>query len=99
MSGAHRGTIEGEETAPLEDPVDDGLGEVFVVKDSPPCAKRLVGREDHGASAAMTLVDHVEEHVRRVGTVGQIAHLVDDQDRRMGVRGESLGEAPLTEGG
>ena len=28
MSGAHRGSIEGEETAPLEDSIDDGLGEV-----------------------------------------------------------------------
>jgi hypothetical protein len=99
VSGAHRGSIEGEETAPLEDPVDDGLGEVFVVKDSSPCAEGFVGGEDHGASAAMTLVDHVEEHVRRVGTVGQIAHLVDDEDRRMGVGREGLGEAPLTEGG
>jgi hypothetical protein len=47
----------------------------------------------------MTLVDHVEEHVRRVGAVGQVAHLVDDEDRRVGVSRESLGEAPLPEGG
>jgi hypothetical protein len=33
----------------------------------------------------MTLVDHVEEHVGGVGPVGQVAHLVDDEDRRVSV--------------
>jgi hypothetical protein len=47
----------------------------------------------------MTLVDHMEEHVRRVGAVGQVAYLVDDEDRRVGVGRESLGEAPPAEGG
>ena len=44
MSGSHRGSIEGDETAPLEDPIDDGLSEVFVVKDS-----------SHAASGSLVL--------------------------------------------
>jgi hypothetical protein len=34
-----------------------------------------VGGEDHRARAAMAVVDPVEEHVGRIGVVGQVAAL------------------------
>ena len=40
----------------------------------------------------MAVVDHVEEHVRRVGAVGQIADFVDDEGRRVRVGRERFGE-------
>ena len=40
----------------------------------------------------MPLVDDVEEHVGGVGAVGEIADLVDDQDGRMRVGRERMGE-------
>ena len=46
----------------------------------------------------MTVVDDVEEHVRRVGAVGEVAHLVDHQDVGMGEARERLGQTPLAEG-
>ena len=47
----------------------------------------------------MTVVHDVEEHVGRVGAVGEIADLVDDEKARMRVGCECLGESSLTEGG
>ena len=38
----------------------------------------------------MALVDDVEEHVGRIGAVGEIAHFVDDQDGRMRVGGQRV---------
>ncbi len=79
MSGPHRRSVEGEKSAAFEDAVDDGLGEVLVVEHSPPGASRLVGGEDHRALAAVAVVDDVEEHVRRVGAVGEVADFIDDE--------------------
>ena len=44
----------------------------------------------------MALVDHVEEHVRRVGAVGQIADFVDDEGRRVRVGRERCGETSFS---
>ncbi len=99
MPGPHRGSVEREKATSLEDAVDDGLGEVVVMEDLPPSGGGLVGREDHRALAAMAVVDHVEEHVCRVGAVGQVTDLIDDEDCRMGVGGERVGETALAKGG
>ena len=45
----------------------------------------------------MPLVDHVKEHVRRVGAVREIPDLVDDQDGWMRIGLERLGELPRHE--
>ena len=47
----------------------------------------------------MAVVDDVEEHVRGVGAVGEVADLVDHEEARVGVGGQGLGQAPLAEGG
>jgi len=75
--GAHRWAIQLKQASALEHAIDDRLREIFVVQHMPPGGERLVGGEDHRAPALVSIVDDVEEHVGRVGTVGEIAHLVD----------------------
>ncbi|MCK9462742.1 MAG: hypothetical protein M0R80_24235, partial [Proteobacteria bacterium] len=98
MEGSDGRAVELEQAASLEDAVDDGLSEVLVVEDTAPGIGRLVGREDHRAAPQVAFVDDVEEHVRRVGAVCQVAHLVHDQDVRMRVAQEIFGEPALSEG-
>jgi hypothetical protein len=94
-----RRPIEAYEAAALEDAIDDRLPEILIEEDASPRLQRLVGREDHRAVTAMPLVDHVKEHVRGIGAVREIPHLVDHQDRRMCVGLERLRELPLAKGG
>jgi len=77
VSGPEGGAIELDEAAPLEDPVDDGGGEIGVVEDPSPGAERLVGGEDHRALAQVAIVDDVEEHVGCVVAVAEVAHFVE----------------------
>src|SRR5687767_3608374 len=98
MDGADRRTVELEVAATFEDPVEDRLSEVLVVEDTAPRVERLVGGEDHGPLAAVPVVDDVEEHVGRVGAVGEVADLVHDEQGGMRVRKECLGEAAAAAG-
>lgn len=41
---------------------------------------------------AVPLIDDVEEHVRGVGAVGEVADFIDDEDGRMRVGREGVGE-------
>ncbi len=43
----------------------------------------------------MPLVHHLEQHVRGVGTVGEIADLVDDEHAGMGVWDQGLPQPPV----
>ena len=71
--------VEREQAATLEDPIDDGLGEILVVKNATPGGRRLVRGEDHRVLAAMAVVDHVKEHVGSVRSVGEVADFIDDE--------------------
>jgi hypothetical protein len=53
------------------------MSQVFIVEHVPPRRERLVGGEDHRALLPVAVVDHVEEHVRRIRSVREIADLVD----------------------
>lgn len=99
MLGAHRRAIQGEQSAALEDAIEDGLCEVVVVEHVAPGGQRLVGREDHRPLLPVPIVDDVEEHVGGVGPVREVAHFVDDEDARLDVRSERLGELPSTKRG
>jgi hypothetical protein len=90
--------VEAEETAPLEDAVDDGDGEVLVVQDLAPGVEGLVGGEDHRAPLEVALVDDVVEDVGRLVAVGQVANFVDHEDVRVGVARDCLAEAALAAG-
>ena len=63
MAGAHGGAFRGNDAAVLEDPIKGGFGEVRVVQDAPPEIQNLVRGEDHRATAAVALVDNMEEHI------------------------------------
>jgi hypothetical protein len=52
----------------------------------------LVGREDHCALASMPLIDDVEEHIRGVGAVREIAHFIDDEDGGLRVGRQRVGQ-------
>jgi hypothetical protein len=93
VAGAERGAVEGEEPTSLENAIDDGGGEVGVVQDAAPGIERLVGGEDHGATVQVAVVDDVEEDIGGVGAIGQVAHLVDDEDVGVGVGGQRLEQA------
>jgi hypothetical protein len=85
--GAHGRAIEREAAAPLQDPIDDGLCEVFVVEHAAPRRECEVRREDHSALLSMPIVDDVEEHIGGVSAVREIADLVDDEYAGVNVRG------------
>lgn len=78
-------------------PIDDGLREVIVVKDVAPPLKRSVGGEDHRPLAPVPLVDDMEEHVGRIGPVGEVADLIDDSTDacRSGGRAQARRRASL----
>ena len=93
MGGAHGGSFERDDAAALEDTAEDGFGEVGVVQDASPELERLVGGEDHGATAAVALVDDMEETVGGVGSVGEVCDFVTDQELRTDVGGQGVAEA------
>ena len=47
----------------------------------------------------MAIIDDVEEHVRGVGAIREIAHFVDDQHTKMNVGGQRIGEPATAECG
>ncbi len=83
----------------LEDSIDDGLGEVIVVQDGPPALRVLVGGEDHGAAADVSVVDDVVEHVGGIVAVAKVTDLVDHQDVRLDVAPERVAHGAVTTGG
>ena len=55
-----------------------------------PLAQWLIGGEDHRPFLQVPIVDHMEEHVGSVRTVGQISDLIDHQNMRVGIGRERL---------
>jgi hypothetical protein len=98
MLGPHRGPVECEDSAALEDAVDDRLCQILIMQHTTPHRERLVRGEDHGALFPMAIVDDVEEHVRGVRAVGEIAHFVHDQNVGMNIRRQGVGEPPAAKG-
>jgi hypothetical protein len=98
VAGAHRRAIQVIQTASLEDPIHDGGRQVLVMKDTTPLRGVLVGGEDHRAASEVALVDDVEQHVRRIRAVAQVAHLIDYQHIRVGVAWQLLRQFPLAGG-
>jgi hypothetical protein len=88
--GPDRGPIEPEVSTAFEYAVDDRVGEIVVVQDVSPALGVLVGGEHHRASANVSIIDHVVEDVGRVGAVGEVADLVDDEHVRPHVGRECL---------
>src|SRR3954469_5909182 len=96
MLGADGRAIELEPATSLEDAVDDGLREILVVEHGSPGIGVLVAGEDHRAPAAVAVVDDVVQHVGGIGSVSEIADLVNHKDVGRDVARKSLGETALT---
>jgi len=82
-----------EVSAALQDPVEDGLGEVRIVEHAAPGGQRLVGGEDHRPPMQMAVVDDLEEDVGGIGAVAEVADLVDHQHVGVGVSRAARGAA------
>jgi hypothetical protein len=98
MLGAHRGAIEMEQSAALQDTVDDRRSEIVVVEHGSPIVRVLVRGEDDRAHRLMALGHDVVEDVRCVGAIGQVPDLIDDQDVRCDVREERISEVTFARG-
>ena len=77
----------------LEDAIEDGGGEIGIVKNVAPRGERLVGGEDHGLALEVAGVDDVVEHVGGVLSEGEVADLVDHEDGGLDEVVKSLLEA------
>ena len=78
--------------ASLEDAIEKGLGQLWVMQHVSPLGQLLVGSEDDGPAAQATLVDDAVEHVGGRVRVVEVADLVDDEDVRLDVGGSGLAE-------
>jgi hypothetical protein len=60
MARTSGGSIEADEPSSFQDAVEDGARQVLVVQHLPPFIQGLVGGEDYGALAQVTVVHHME---------------------------------------
>jgi hypothetical protein len=73
-----------------EHAVEDGPGEIRVVRHAAPRGERLVGGEDHRALVQVAVIHDLEEDVGCVRAIAEIADLVDDEHVGMGVGGQGV---------
>lgn len=92
MPGPVGGPAEFEMPAAFEHPVEDGFRQVGIMEDASPSAERFVRGEEHRPAMQVAVVHDREEHVGRVGTVAEIADLVDHEDVGMGVGRQDVAE-------
>ena len=89
MTGPVRAAAQREVHAPLEEAIQDRLGEVAIMHYLAQGRQRFVRRQQNRPTLEIPFVDDAIEHVRRVGSVREIAQLVDNQNVRMEVRCEA----------
>ena len=75
--------FEGDDFGVVHEPVDHGGGHDVVAEDLAPAAEALVGGDDQGGPL-VPRGDELEEQVRGFGFEGDVADLVDDQQRVAG---------------
>jgi hypothetical protein len=65
------------------------------VQHDDPVGEFLARGEDHRATARVSIVDDMEQHVCGVVPVAEVDQLVDDQKRRVRVMRKDIRQAPL----
>ena len=75
------------------------MGAVVVVQHGARRREGLIGRKEHGALAAVAVIDDVEEHVGRIGPIGEVPDFVHDEHVGVRVREERVGEPTGAQGG
>ncbi len=78
----------------VQEPVEEGGGDDGVAEDLGPLGEAAVRGEDHGA-LLVAGVDELEEQAGASGGDGEVADLVDDEQRGAGEEAELLDEPPL----
>src|SRR6266487_7077648 len=86
--------LEGEDLGVVDEPVDHRGGDGLVAEDLAPGGERLVAGDDQ-AGAFVAGADEREHQVGRLGVEGDVADLVDDQERCPEQLAQLLVEASL----
>src|SRR5512133_2006745 len=79
---------EGDDFGVVDEAVDHGFGDDLVAEDFAPAAEWLVGGNDQGG-AFVAAGDQLEEQVGRFGFEGDVADLIDHQQRVAAEPGQS----------
>jgi len=95
MASAIGPTPQQEVGPPFEQAVQDGLGQVSIMKQLAEGGQRFVRGHDHGPCLEVAVVDHPVQHVGGIGSIALVAEFVDDEDVGMDERFESFLEASL----
>src|SRR5919197_3891155 len=73
-------SLEGQDLGVVDEPVDHRRGDDLVAEDLAPARERLVRGDDH-RGPLVARRDQAEHQVRRLGVEGDVADLVDDDQR------------------
>ncbi len=82
-----------DDMAVMQQAIDERSGHDLVAQDLSPLLEALVGRQ-HSGCALVAPVDELEEEHRAGLADGQVADLVDDQERGMGEDLEAASQLP-----
>jgi len=84
--------FEGDDLGAVQQAIDEGDHAGGVGEHLVPFAEGLVGAEEDGALQLVAAGDDLEQQIGIAGVVGQIADLVDGEDRGAGIAAEPAGE-------
>jgi hypothetical protein len=70
MTRAPRRSIELDKASAFQNAIEDGGCQILIVQNLSPLAKRFIGGENHGSFSQVTIVDHVEQDIGSIWTVG-----------------------------
>ena len=59
-----------DKASALEDAIQDGGRQVFVMQSLSPLAERFIGGKDHGSFSQVAMVDDMKQDIGGIGTVG-----------------------------
>lgn len=91
--------LEGDDLGVMDETIDERDDAGGVGEDLRPVRERAVG-SDQGAAGFVAAVDQFEEQIGMAVRIGQVANLVDDQERRCGVVAQSTAQSRIAiEGG
>src|SRR6266568_9616724 len=85
MTRSSRRSIEVDQTASFQDTIEDSGRHIVVVEYLAPLPQGFIGGEDHGPLSQVPVIDHMEQDVGGIGSIRQVAELVDHQYMRVGV--------------
>jgi hypothetical protein len=67
----------------MESPVNNGSGQLFLMKDSSPLPQRFIGGKQNRSAFVVAMIDHLKEDIGSSRSVAEIAHFINYQDMRL----------------